>query len=148
MATPPKASTKAAAPKAAKATAPKTAAKPAAKPAAAPKPKITAKSIEFDQLSLEELREIRKQADKAIEGFEARQKQQALADMEEAARKHGFSLAQLTGGKIGKKNQPVSAPKYRNPSDATQTWTGRGRKPKWIDEAVKAGNTLESMLIS
>ncbi|GAB3791870.1 H-NS histone family protein [Dyella agri] len=40
------------------------------------------------------------------------------------------------------------APKYRNPEDASQTWTGRGRKPSWVAEALrKRGVTLDSLLI-
>lgn len=33
-------------------------------------------------------------------------------------------------------------PKYRNPEDAKQTWTGRGLKPKWLQKAIDAGHTL------
>ncbi|WP_201315129.1 H-NS histone family protein [Dyella sp. EPa41] len=40
------------------------------------------------------------------------------------------------------------APKYRNPEDASQTWTGRGRKPSWVAEALrKRGVTIDSLLI-
>jgi DNA-binding protein H-NS len=38
------------------------------------------------------------------------------------------------------------APKYRNPSDKTQTWTGRGRMPAWAAELSEAGK-LEKALI-
>ena len=37
------------------------------------------------------------------------------------------------------------APKYRNPKDPSQTWTGRGRRPTWI---VEAGGNIERFLIS
>jgi DNA-binding protein H-NS len=39
-----------------------------------------------------------------------------------------------------------AAPKYRNPADPEQTWTGRGRLPKWAAELQKNG-ILESALI-
>jgi DNA-binding protein H-NS len=32
------------------------------------------------------------------------------------------------------------APKYRNPADANQTWTGRGRTPLWVQALQTAGN--------
>ena len=47
-----------------------------------------------------------------------------------------------TGRKLG----PV-APKYRNPADAKQTWSGRGLKPTWLAAAIEAGATLDSFLI-
>jgi DNA-binding protein H-NS len=39
------------------------------------------------------------------------------------------------------------APKYRNPSDASQTWTGRGISPTWI-KALKDAGTLDTALIA
>lgn len=38
------------------------------------------------------------------------------------------------------------APKYRNPADKEQTWTGRGRMPAWAAELSEAGK-LEKALI-
>jgi DNA-binding protein H-NS len=39
------------------------------------------------------------------------------------------------------------APKYRNPSDANQTWTGRGISPAWV-KALKDVGTLDTALIA
>jgi len=39
------------------------------------------------------------------------------------------------------------APKYRNPKEPEQTWTGRGRKPKWVERALDGGQTLKDLQI-
>ena len=39
------------------------------------------------------------------------------------------------------------APKYRNPANAEQTWTGRGVSPTWVQELKTAG-TLDTALIA
>ena len=39
------------------------------------------------------------------------------------------------------------APKYRNPENPTETWAGRGLKPRWLAAAIKGGKTLEDFLI-
>jgi DNA-binding protein H-NS len=39
------------------------------------------------------------------------------------------------------------APKYRNPANTEQTWTGRGVSPTWV-QALKAAGTLDSALIA
>jgi DNA-binding protein H-NS len=39
------------------------------------------------------------------------------------------------------------APKYRNPDDRSQTWSGRGRQPRWFAAALKRGKTERSLLI-
>lgn len=38
-------------------------------------------------------------------------------------------------------------PKYQNPDNQAETWTGRGHKPKWIVAQLESGKTLEDMLI-
>lgn len=39
------------------------------------------------------------------------------------------------------------APKYRNPANPEQTWTGRGVSPSWV-QSLKAAGTLDSALIA
>lgn len=100
--------------------------------------------MDLEGLSLKELKQLQKQVAKAISTFEDRKKKEALAALEAKAAEMGFSLSDLTTGKGGK----ISAPKYRNPDDATQTWTGRGRKPGWFVEALDRGVSPEDMHIS
>ncbi|MFO1160426.1 MAG: H-NS histone family protein [Reyranellaceae bacterium] len=38
-------------------------------------------------------------------------------------------------------------PKYRNPADRSETWTGRGLKPRWMVAAMKSGKKLEDFAI-
>jgi DNA-binding protein H-NS len=40
------------------------------------------------------------------------------------------------------------APKYRNPDDHSETWAGRGLKPRWLAVAIKAGKNPEDFLIA
>lgn len=37
--------------------------------------------------------------------------------------------------------------KYRNPKNTAEVWSGRGRKPSWVADALNAGATLESLAI-
>ena len=57
------------------------------------------------------------------------------------AEKAGFSLNDLFGKRGPKKGSGQA--KYRNPKDTSQTWTGRGRKPNWLVDAVKKGAKIE-----
>ena len=62
------------------------------------------------------------------------------------ARKMGYSLAELTGMSGAKPRKAVAA-KYANPADPSQTWTGRGRKPKWVEAALAEGKSLDDLAI-
>jgi DNA-binding protein H-NS len=100
--------------------------------------------MNLDHMSLDKLKKLRKEVDKAIETFEARQLAEARRKLEEYAREMGVKLEDVVGGGKGKS---VSVPKYRNPSDPTQTWSGRGRKPDWFKAALNSGSTPEDLEI-
>jgi DNA-binding protein H-NS len=49
-------------------------------------------------------------------------------------------VKQTKAGKVkGEKRQAM----YRNPDDASQEWTGRGRKPKWLADGLEGGKQLD-----
>ena len=102
--------------------------------------------INLNDLSLKELKELQAQTAKAIASFEDRKKKEALAELEEKARSMGFSLAELTGATVTRKRAPASA-KYANPENPSDTWSGRGRKPRWFEAAIKAGKNPEDMSV-
>ena len=35
--------------------------------------------------------------------------------------------------------------KYRHPENGALEWTGRGRKPKWVEAWLVSGNNMESL---
>lgn len=105
---------------------------------------------DLNELSLGELKSLQKKVARAIEKFEQREKKKALAALEAKAKELGFSLDELTGSpKPKRKSGPRGkvAPKYANPADKSQTWTGRGRRPAWVNDALKSGKGLDDLLI-
>lgn len=103
-------------------------------------------SVDLNTLSLKELKELQSQVAKTIAGFEDRKKKEAIAELEERARTLGFSLAELTGTVVPRKRAPATA-KYANPANPADTWSGRGRKPRWFDAALKAGKRPDDMAV-
>jgi DNA-binding protein H-NS len=106
----------------------------------------TEMSVDLNSMSLKELKDLHGQVAKAIANFEDRKKKAALAELEEKAREMGFSLAELTGTAAPRKRAPATA-KYANPANAADTWSGRGRKPRWFAEALAAGRKPEDMAL-
>lgn len=107
-------------------------------------------SKDLNAMSREELLDHRKAlqkemkaVEKALSTLKDRERLAALAAAEKAAAEHGFTLAELSGlGRRSTRAKSVSAPKYRNPANPEQTWTGRGRRPDWIREALDKGEDL------
>jgi DNA-binding protein H-NS len=62
------------------------------------------------------------------------------------AKEHGFDVRDLFDGRKGKGKVAV---KYRDPNNAANTWTGRGRTPRWMVAATKGGKAKkEDFLIA
>jgi DNA-binding protein H-NS len=59
---------------------------------------------------------------------------------------HGQGLA--LSGAPAKRPYPPVHPKYRNPAQPSETWAGRGKKPRWIVAALKKGKRLEDFRIA
>jgi DNA-binding protein H-NS len=111
--------------------------------------------MDYENMSRKELMALRANIDKAIAAVGDRERRNALKAAEAAAREHGFTLAELTpliAQSRGRRSEgasagPVNAPRYRNPENADQTWSGRGRRPRWVHEAEAAGRSLADMEI-
>lgn len=69
------------------------------------------------------------------------------------AEQHGYTLQDMietgtTKTKPKGQKKKSNPPKYANPDDSTQTWTGQGRPPKWFVENQDAGITSAEMDIN
>jgi DNA-binding protein H-NS len=113
------------------------------------KPFILCGDIEMDleKLSLDELKELQNEVAVAIFNFEKKRKAETLAELEALAHAKGFSLKELLNNSNGKSTKKSVAPKYADPANPENTWTGRGRKPKWLVTALENGCTAEDFAI-
>ena len=99
----------------------------------------------IEKLSYIELVKLQERVEEAIAEKRAADAQATKEQLRQMAEKAGFDIREL----YGKRGSPKStgAVKYRNPKDTSQTWTGRGRKPNWLVDAVKKGAKLGSFAI-
>lgn len=60
----------------------------------------------------------------------------------------GLAIEDVIGGGAGRRGPRRKVkPKYRNPADPGQTWTGRGKRPRWYSAALAAGKKEKDLLI-
>lgn len=102
--------------------------------------------IDLRTMTLKELKQLQKDVDHAVSTFKDRQRAEAVAALEAVAREKGFTLSELTGAM--KQRRKTVSPKYANPDDQDMTWTGRGRQPRWVVEALESGKSLDDLLIN
>jgi DNA-binding protein H-NS len=51
-------------------------------------------------------------------------------------------------GQRGRRPYPRVLPKYRNPDRPSQTWSGRGKQPRWLTAQLRSGRLVEDFLIA
>jgi DNA-binding protein H-NS len=117
--------------------------------------------INFDALSVDELEKLIKQAQKKLDKKRMEAVKNAQAEIGKIARDLGISVEDLLQEKVGRKKaaskttrrktkvavrKPAKV-KYRNPADSSQTWTGRGKRPIWLRDALENGAQLDHFLI-
>jgi DNA-binding protein H-NS len=51
------------------------------------------------------------------------------------------------GGLKARRPYPLVLPKFANPDEPTQVWTGRGKQPRWVTEKLASGLALEDLSI-
>ncbi|MEN9587774.1 MAG: hypothetical protein RIT15_1349 [Pseudomonadota bacterium] len=108
------------------------------------------------------IRKQRELLDKKEQALKAKSHDKVLAKIVALAKDAGLTAADITkalnSGKPAKAGKAPKAakkgalagkkvaPKYRNPANPEQTWTGRGVSPTWV-QALKTAGTLDSALI-
>ena len=53
----------------------------------------------------------------------------------------------VAGLKYERRPYPKILPKYRNPNDPAETWSGRGKQPRWLVAQLRAGKKLDDFRI-
>jgi DNA-binding protein H-NS len=83
-----------------------------------------------------------------------RQREEFFASMRERAQELGVEAEELaaelrrTGARSAPDRRAKVAPKYRNPANASETWAGRGVKPKWMQALLTQGRSMDEFRIA
>lgn len=101
------------------------------------------KDSQLDKMTIKELKELRARVDKTIASKHDQERSGLKEKFKEMAEEAGFALAEIVGGARGRGRNSSAVAKFVNPENTSQTWSGRGRMPKWLSERVKAGEKTD-----
>ncbi len=85
--------------------------------------------VNVNRMTVKELLDLEAKLKKAIALARERERAKVKREITALAEKRGFTVRELLDGRSERK---LVAPKYANPDDPSQTWTGRGRRPSWL----------------
>src|SRR5262249_1288152 len=91
----------------------------------------------FEKMSYSQLAAVRNQIDRIMAQKQASSRAELREKIEKMAKEQGLSLSDVLGNRAGRKGK--IAVKYQDPKDPSNTWTGRGRMPRWMVAATKGG---------
>lgn len=101
----------------------------------------------FAEMNLADLLDLREKLNVEITSRQNHEKAEAKRQILELAKSYGLTIEEvLAAPKNPNKSKPV-ADKYKHPTDDSLRWSGRGRKPLWLQELLDSGKTLEELLI-
>lgn len=117
----------------------------------------------LDKMSLKQLMTLQERIAVTIAEKRVSEKSDLKRKLEMMAAQSGFDVADLFSARRGRR--PAAAlpgtakaakaakaaeviVKFRNPKDSSQTWTGRGRKPNWLVEALGKGKKIDSFRVA
>ena len=87
--------------------------------------------MNIDELSITELKALSEQCGERIDQIKDSEIKKLRDEFEAKARTLGMTASGVLAFDA-KKRRVAGKPKYRNPADPTQSWTGRGKRPVWI----------------
>ena len=99
---------------------------------------LTKVQTAFDERVQNRMAEFRRIASRA--GYEVSLKK--IGEMiQQGSRQRG------TDRSVGSNRRQPVLPKYRNPDNSSETWSGRGHRPRWLEAQLAAGKTIEDLEI-
>ncbi len=105
--------------------------------------------MDLSSLSLIELRDLEQQIPAELKRRETVEKANVLNEIRALAKARGFDIEDF----LNKETKTKSTSgikvkvKYRHPQNTALEWTGRGRRPKWVEAWLAAGSSLDALLV-
>ena len=112
---------------------------------------MDARMSNLEDMTEAELRELINTAQETLDRMIARRAKQTLKEARRLAAEVGFEVsfskaAEPEGRATGRRGKAMQ--KYRNPGNPAETWSGRGRQPRWVQAALAGGRTMADLQIT
>jgi DNA-binding protein H-NS len=110
---------------------------------------MSMKKIDLETMSVDDLWSLHEQISKILSAritSEKRELEKRLAVLNRGIEGADAPQSYNANGKARRK-YPRVFPKYRNPQTPSETWSGRGKQPRWLVAAIKTGRKIDDFKI-
>ena len=115
------------------------------------KTKPDSKKVNLDTMSAEEMWELHEEVGRALSVRLTSEKRKLEMRLEQLDRDREAPSLNSSGKElpdVPRRKYPRVYPKYQNPQEPSETWSGRGKTPRWLMAALKKGHKPEDFAIS
>lgn len=105
---------------------------------------------DISELSVDELKRLQQEAESLIASKKENEIQNAYQQVVAIAATLDLTIEQLVeqgAQKYKTTSRKKVEPRFRNRNNSQETWTGRGKQPRWLVAELKKGAKLEDFLI-
>lgn len=110
--------------------------------------------LDLEGIPLDDLWTLHEQISRVLSARIIAEKQQLenrLVQLNRGKDAQGPGVLELKSSKTNRerprRKYPKVFPKYQNPAVPSETWSGRGKQPRWLVSALKAGGKIEDFRI-
>jgi DNA-binding protein H-NS len=104
------------------------------------------KKLDLDAMSVDELWDLHEKIGQVL-SIRLTSEKRALEKRLAQLQRENVSLPSAEVPRERRK-YPRVYPKYRNPNEPSETWSGRGKQPRWLTAALKTGHKIEEFAIT
>ncbi|RYU59440.1 H-NS histone family protein [Methylolobus aquaticus] len=106
-------------------------------------------SKKYVEMTERELESMIEEAARALKEKQQGKRKEVLSQMKQLAASIGVAVEIIDGpsAALGRKGRKVPI-KYRNPDNLAEQWSGRGVKPKWLQQLLAHGRKLEEFEVA
>ena len=101
------------------------------------------KSREIERMSLDDLWDLHQRIIDVLDRKLEIEKRKLQDQLDELGRKFGGTPEDMPQ----RRPYPKVKPKFRNPNRPYETWSGRGKQPRWLVKLLAAGKQLDDFRI-
>lgn len=105
------------------------------------------RKLDFDRMTVDELWQLHEQLSRVLSVRLTADKRALESRLAQLRNESPSKVADAAVAPGERRKYPRVFPKYQNPHEPSETWSGRGKQPRWLAAAVNTGHRIEEFLI-
>lgn len=108
------------------------------------------RKFDFDAMTVDELWQLHEKLSHILSvrlTSEKRELEKRLAQLRREKEMRASEFIEPSPAPRERRKYPRVIPKYQNPNEPSETWSGRGKQPRWLTAALKTGHSIDEFVI-